>query len=92
MSGEAGRHLSIPASLARLHEVREFVDRATEDAGFAEPERYEIKLAVNEAVTNSIRHGSRSEDDRVDLEITPRDGELFFSVADSGLFVHRFEL
>ena len=86
------RKLSIPARLERLHEVREFVDQATAQAGFDDPSRYEIKLAVNEAVTNAIRHGSQSAEDRVDLEIADRGDELFFCVADTGLFVHRFEL
>ncbi len=90
--GDEPRKLSIPARLERLHEVREFVDRATEEAGFDDPARYEIKLAVNEAVTNAIRHGSESAEDHVAIEITDRDGELHFSVADTGLFVHRFEL
>ena len=86
------RKLSIPARLERLHEVREFVDQATAEAGFDDPSRYEIKLAVNEAVTNAIRHGSESAEDHVDLEISDRGDELFFRVADTGLFVHRFEL
>ncbi len=84
--------LSIPADLERLHDVREFVDQATENAGFDEHARYKIKLAVNEAVTNAIRHGSDSVDDHVRIEISEREDELVFSVADSGLFVHRFEL
>ena len=86
------RNLSIPAKLERLHDVREFVDRATEHAGFDESTRYAIKLAVNEAVTNAIRHGSESEADPVELVVTDRDGELVFCVADTGLFVHRFGL
>ena len=87
------RHsLSIPARLEQLHEVRDFVDGATENAGFDEATRYAIKLAVNEAVTNAIRHGSESAEDSVELVIDDRDGELFFSVADTGMFVHRFDL
>ena len=86
------RKLSIPAQLERLGEVRDFVDRATEEAGFDDRARYEIKLAVNEAVTNAIRHGSDSPEDSVRLVITQRGEELDFCVADSGLFVHRFEL
>lgn len=89
---ERRRNLSIPARLERLHEVRDFVDGATENAGFDEPTRYAIKLAVNEAVTNAIRHGSQSEDDAVELVISDRDGELEFCVADTGTFVHRFNL
>lgn len=89
---DAPRKLSIPARLERLHEVREFVDQATAEAGFDEPSRYAIKLAVNEAVTNAIRHGSDSSEDHVALEITEGEDELFFCVGDTGLFVHRFEL
>jgi serine/threonine-protein kinase RsbW len=88
----ARRKLSIPAHLERLHEVRDFVDSATEDAGFDEPTRYAIKLAVNEAVTNAIRHGSQSEEDPVELVITDDEGGLAFCVADTGMFLHRFDL
>lgn len=86
------RALSIPARLERLAEVREFVDHAASAAGFAEAERYEVKLALNEAVTNAIRHGSESPDDRVEILVAEHDGQLDLSVADSGVFVHRFEL
>ena len=86
------RALSIPARLERLAEVREFVDHAASAAGFAEAERYEVKLALNEAVTNAIRHGSESPDDRVEILVSEHDGQLDLSVADSGVFVHRFEL
>ena len=86
------RALSIPARLERLAEVREFVDHAASAAGFDEAERYEVKLALNEAVTNAIRHGSESPDDRVEILVTEHDGQLDLSVADSGVFVHRFEL
>jgi serine/threonine-protein kinase RsbW len=92
--GEGGdrRALSIPARLERLAEVREFIDHAASAAGFEEAERYEVKLALNEAVTNAIRHGSESPDDRVEILVSEHDGQLDLSVADSGVFVHRFEL
>lgn len=92
ISRHSDRNLSIPARLDRLHEVRDFVDGATENAGFDGPTRYAIKLAVNEAVTNAIRHGSQSEDDSVGIVITEGDGGLVFCVADTGMFVHRFDL
>ena len=85
------RNLSIPARLERLRDVRAFADRASLDAGFGDRARYEIKLAVNEAVTNAIRHGSASADDLVELAIREEDGRLVFCVADTGMFVHRFE-
>jgi anti-sigma regulatory factor (Ser/Thr protein kinase) len=91
-TGAGRRSLSIPARLDRLHEVREFVDEATAGAGFDDLARYEIKLAVNEAVTNAIRHGSESADDLVELKLERKDDELVACVADTGTFVHRFEL
>jgi serine/threonine-protein kinase RsbW len=86
------RNMSIPARLEHLGEVRDFVEQAAAEAGFDEQACYEIKLAVNEAVTNSIRHGSRSPDDLVEIVLTERDGRLDCCVADTGVFVHRFEL
>jgi anti-sigma regulatory factor (Ser/Thr protein kinase) len=86
------RKLTIPARLDRLAEVRDFADRAAHDAGFPEDVRYQIKVAVNEAVTNAIRHGSESPDDQIEIVITEREGRLDFCVADTGVFVHRFEL
>jgi two-component system sensor histidine kinase UhpB len=77
------RALSIPARLERLAEVRDFVDRAAEEAGFDEAARYEIKLAVNEAVTNAIRHSGATRIE-VHLRRTAHDG-LRLRVRDDGV-------
>jgi anti-sigma regulatory factor (Ser/Thr protein kinase) len=90
--GSDRRSLSIPARLERLRDVRDFAYQASLEAGFGERARYEIKLAVNEAVTNAIRHGSTSTDALVELAIRQEEDRLVFCVADTGVFVDRFEL
>jgi serine/threonine-protein kinase RsbW len=93
-SQSSERHtMAIPARLDRLGDVRDFVDRTAREAGFGDADRYQMKMAVNEAVTNAIRHGSESAEDEVTIEISEHeDDRLDFRVADTGVFVHRFEL
>ncbi len=86
------RRLEIPARLSRLAEVRRFADAAATDFGFTREERYSIRLAVTEAVTNAVRHGSSSEDDRVEVRAAEESGALAFYVADRGRFVPRMAI
>jgi anti-sigma regulatory factor (Ser/Thr protein kinase) len=83
------REHSIPADLARLKEARDFADSAAAEFGFASDVRYQIKLAVCEAVTNAIQHGSRSADDPIRIFIGAEAGTLVFEVLDTGRFVPR---
>jgi serine/threonine-protein kinase RsbW len=82
------RH-SIAADLARLKDARDFADRAAQAFGFAEELRYQIKLAMSEAVANAIQHGSSSAADRIDLSAADEGGTLAFYVSDSGTFIPR---
>ena len=50
---------------------------------------YQVKLAVSEAVTNAIQHGSDSPEAPVSITITPEPGALVFEVIDTGRFVPR---
>jgi len=78
------REISIPADLARIAQAREWAAQAAEDFGLLEAERYEIKLAVSEAVTNAILHGSGSHRDAIALEVREEQDALVFEVRDSG--------
>ena len=78
------RDLSIPADLARIGQARDWAAQAAEDFGLAEDERFQIKLAMSEAVTNAILHGSGSERDAVDLEVREEQDALVFEVRDAG--------
>jgi serine/threonine-protein kinase RsbW len=83
------REHSMPADLHRLKEARDFADDAAAEFGFGADARYEVKLAVSEAVTNAIQHGSRSPDDPIRILASEESGALVFEVLDTGHFVPR---
>jgi anti-sigma regulatory factor (Ser/Thr protein kinase) len=83
------REHSITADLARLKEARDFAERAAEDFGFDSSGTYQLKLAMSEAVTNAIQHGSSSDEDPIDLRVEADGDALVFYVKDTGQFVER---
>jgi anti-sigma regulatory factor (Ser/Thr protein kinase) len=83
------REHSIQADLNRLKEARDFAVNAAAEFGFSAEALYDVKLAVSEAVTNAIQHGSRSPDDSVRIMATEESGSLVFEVLDTGTFVPR---
>ena len=52
------REHSIQADLGLLKEARDFAERAAADFGLDDGACYDVKLAMSEAVTNAIQHGS----------------------------------
>jgi anti-sigma regulatory factor (Ser/Thr protein kinase) len=83
------REHSFHADLARLKEARDFAARAAEEFGFSSEVCYQVKLALSEAITNAIQHGSSSPDDAIRIVITAESGTLVFEVLDTGRFVPR---
>jgi anti-sigma regulatory factor (Ser/Thr protein kinase) len=83
------REHEISADLACLKQARDFADQVALDFGFDSGIRYQLKLAMSEAVTNAIQHGSSSRDDKVYIEAVDENGALVFYVRDSGRFVPR---
>jgi len=83
------REHRIRAELGRVKEARDFADRVAAEFGFGEDARYQVKLAVSEAVTNAIQHGSSSEQDDVRIVVSAQAGALVFEVLDTGRFVPR---
>jgi anti-sigma regulatory factor (Ser/Thr protein kinase) len=82
------RH-SIRADLALLKEARDFAERVAREHGLPADSCYQVKLALSEAVTNAIQHGSTSPDDPVRIFISEESGSLVFEVVDTGRFVPR---
>jgi anti-sigma regulatory factor (Ser/Thr protein kinase) len=78
------REHSICADLARLKEARDFAERAAADFGFDGTTCYDVKLAMSEAVTNAIQHGSDSPNDPIRIVVAVERGALVFEVLDSG--------
>jgi anti-sigma regulatory factor (Ser/Thr protein kinase) len=83
------RDHSIHADLARLKEARDFADSAAAEFGLDGQARYMVKLAMSEAVTNAIQHGSTSPGDPIRLTALEEAGALVFEVEDTGRFVPR---
>jgi stage II sporulation protein AB (anti-sigma F factor) len=83
------REHHINADLNRLKEARDFAARAAAEFGFDDDGCYQVKLAVSEAITNAIQHGSDSPHDEVRLLVAEEAGALVFEVFDTGRFVPR---
>jgi anti-sigma regulatory factor (Ser/Thr protein kinase) len=85
--GVLPREVRLPATSAQLVVARDHVERAALAMGFDDRATHEIVFAVNEAVTNAIRHGSPDEAGTIGLLIEADGDGLTVVVSDSGSFV-----
>jgi serine/threonine-protein kinase RsbW len=74
VSAEQEFDLSIKASLDNLLKVRQYIDQAGERLGVNESALADLRLVVDEAVTNVIIHGYDDLDGMVELNME-RDGD-----------------
>jgi len=75
----------LPSQASALAEARRFVDQYAVQAGFSDPNREEVSLAVTEAVSNAIRHGSPAgAADHVSLSVALEGKRLIITVQDHG--------
>jgi anti-sigma regulatory factor (Ser/Thr protein kinase) len=85
--GVLPRELRLPAVPAQLVIAREHVERAALALGFDDRATHEIVFAVNEAVTNAIRHGKPDDTGTIGLLIEHDGDGLTVVVSDSGSFI-----
>jgi anti-sigma regulatory factor (Ser/Thr protein kinase) len=78
------RELRIPADLSMLRDVREWAAGTAADFGLPDGDCFQVKLAMSEAVTNAILHGSGSERSTVEITVRAETRRLVFEVADQG--------
>ncbi|MEX0721057.1 MAG: ATP-binding protein [Balneolaceae bacterium] len=77
--------LSVKASTEHLAEVRDFVAAHAQEIGLSEKEISEIRLAVDEAYTNIIKHAYKnSPTQTVNIEIGSDNSQLWISLIDEG--------
>lgn len=77
--------ISVPASTAYISAVRDFVGLYANQFGFTDREVDEIRLAVDEAYTNVIKHAYQSDDNqRVLISIGAVNDEFWVSITDQG--------
>ncbi len=67
--------------------ARSYAREAAKAFGFDANSSYEFVYAVNEAVTNAIRHGAPDAQGLIHLSIVADADRLTFSVSDCGTFV-----
>lgn len=69
MATEQAFDLSVKASLENLQRVRQYIDHAGERLGVSESALGDLRLAVDEAVTNVILHGYGELEGNVELNM-----------------------
>jgi anti-sigma regulatory factor (Ser/Thr protein kinase) len=79
--------LRLPAESTELRRARDEVAAAGTEFGLDHKACYELVFAVNEAVTNAIRHGSPASDGTIGLRIEVDGDDLVCLVSDCGPFV-----
>ena len=82
---EGQMHFEIPSDLLKGREVQEAILSACKEAGYTEDAFFAIKLALDEAVTNAIKHGNKLDPNKnviVDALVTPT--ALWVEVTDEG--------
>jgi anti-sigma regulatory factor (Ser/Thr protein kinase) len=84
---EAGAiELRLPATRAELGTARERAHEAATAFGLDPAGCYEFVFAINEAVTNAIRHGAPDEDGLITIRFSSEGDRLTCAVQDEGTF------
>jgi anti-sigma regulatory factor (Ser/Thr protein kinase) len=78
--------LKLPARPAKLAAAREYAHEAAAAFGFDAERCYEVAFAVNEAVTNAIRHGQPDAHGCIHLSALTDGDRLTLAVRDCGTF------
>lgn len=77
--------ISVQASTEHLSEVRDFVSEHATDFGFNSQEVADIRLAVDEAYTNIIKHAYQNNaDETVDIELGYDKSKFWVTLLDTG--------
>jgi anti-sigma regulatory factor (Ser/Thr protein kinase) len=82
-----GGEFRLLAEGSELGLARQYVRDAAESFGFDPDRGYELVYAVNEAVTNAIRHGAPDAEGCISLSVYERGDRLTFVVRDFGSWV-----
>ena len=83
----AASELHVLARRSELGVARKYAEDVAAAFGLDSDGRYEFVYAVNEAVTNAIRHGASDEEDMIHMSISADSDRLTFCVRDRGTFV-----
>ena len=82
--------ISVPATLTSIRSVRNWVARIAVEEGADSQLAADIKLCVDEAVTNAIAHAYEEDSGRVEVSVESDGRELTVLVRDDGKGVDQF--
>jgi serine/threonine-protein kinase RsbW len=82
----AKSELRLPARRSELGAARKYAGDMAAACGLDADSSYDFVLAVNEAVTNAIRHGASDDRGLIHLSIVADADRLTFAVRDYGTF------
>jgi anti-sigma regulatory factor (Ser/Thr protein kinase) len=78
--------LRLPAERSQLAQARRYAEQAAADFGLDTRSSFGFVFAVNEAVTNAVRHGAPDASGLLCLSVAANAGRLTFAVRDWGTF------
>jgi len=71
------------ASLEALGDVREFITKTAAGLGLPQDAAEDLKVAVDEAVTNIVLHGYAGAEGDIEIAIEDRSGSIVLTLTDS---------
>lgn len=74
--------LELRASLDNLAEIRSFVGETARELGLDGPAIEDVKVCVDEAATNIVKHGYGSKEGDLSVELYREDGEVVVRIVD----------
>lgn len=78
--------LIIPAATEHLAEVRDFVADFAVSVGFSDSAVEEVRLAVDEACTNVIKHAYQYDSDKkLEIKVGKNKSEMWVAISDEGI-------
>lgn len=84
-SASSARKHVVPSVHAEVAKVQQEIMAAVEAAGFSDNARFAIRLALDEALANAVRHGNCNDSSKkVTVEYEIDDKQIRISVADEG--------
>lgn len=76
---------TIPASTKNLSEIRNFVAKHASSNGFDREQVADIRLAVDEAITNIIKHAyNEDENHSIEIEVNFKNDRICIELLDTG--------
>jgi anti-sigma regulatory factor (Ser/Thr protein kinase) len=76
--------LEITAKLERLPLLSNFIGNSMAKFGLSEYQQFQVQIAVEEAVTNVIKHVTLANDDKISVKCQKKDNEIVIVIEDPG--------